>query len=269
MSPPPTSIDGTDITGATIDGQDVDSITIDGQEVFSSGPNLPVGFSNLVAWYPFDPDFYGGSASDDVTAKISGSGDSTAYDFTNNGATHLSSGGATDINDGSNSGNFDLSQASPAFLDRSSPIFTGSSNLSICAFVKPDSISSNSAIFLEEEPGGKNRNFLNFADRFKFDSFPPSGGTLFTGKIVSTGVYQHVAVTVSSSSEAKLYVNGTVEAQDNNFDIYSGPTPDKATVGLRQGNNSQAGDYQIDDLRLYNRDLSQSEINTIIGNTQP
>jgi len=39
MSPPPTSIDGTDITGATIDGQDVEEITVDGQTVFSSGPS--------------------------------------------------------------------------------------------------------------------------------------------------------------------------------------------------------------------------------------
>jgi hypothetical protein len=36
MTPPPTSIDGTDITGATIDGQDVQEITIDGQTVFTS-----------------------------------------------------------------------------------------------------------------------------------------------------------------------------------------------------------------------------------------
>jgi hypothetical protein len=37
MTPPPTSIDGTDITGATIDGQDVGEITVDGQTVFSAG----------------------------------------------------------------------------------------------------------------------------------------------------------------------------------------------------------------------------------------
>jgi hypothetical protein len=36
MSPPPTSIDGTDITGATIDGQEVQEITVDGQTVFTS-----------------------------------------------------------------------------------------------------------------------------------------------------------------------------------------------------------------------------------------
>jgi hypothetical protein len=33
---PPTSIDGTDITGATIDGQDVEEITVDGQTVFGA-----------------------------------------------------------------------------------------------------------------------------------------------------------------------------------------------------------------------------------------
>jgi len=38
MSPPPTSIDGTDITGATIDGQEVQEITIDGQTVFTAVP---------------------------------------------------------------------------------------------------------------------------------------------------------------------------------------------------------------------------------------
>jgi len=34
----PTSIDGTDITGATIDGTEVTEITVDGQTVFSPGP---------------------------------------------------------------------------------------------------------------------------------------------------------------------------------------------------------------------------------------
>jgi len=38
---PPTSIDGTDITGATIDGTDVQEITVDGQTVFTAGPVVP------------------------------------------------------------------------------------------------------------------------------------------------------------------------------------------------------------------------------------
>jgi len=38
---PPTSIDGTDINGATIDGTDVTEITVDGDVVFSSGAPIP------------------------------------------------------------------------------------------------------------------------------------------------------------------------------------------------------------------------------------
>jgi len=37
---PPTSIDGTDITGATIDGTDVQEITVDGQTVFGADKNV-------------------------------------------------------------------------------------------------------------------------------------------------------------------------------------------------------------------------------------
>jgi len=38
MTPPPTSIDGTGISGATIDGQEVQEITVDGQTVFEAIP---------------------------------------------------------------------------------------------------------------------------------------------------------------------------------------------------------------------------------------
>ena len=38
----PTSIDGTEITGATIDGQDVSEITVDGETVFTAIPDIGV-----------------------------------------------------------------------------------------------------------------------------------------------------------------------------------------------------------------------------------
>jgi len=47
----PTSIDGTDITGATIDGTDVQEITVDGDVVFSAGP-IP-DIQDLEAHYDF------------------------------------------------------------------------------------------------------------------------------------------------------------------------------------------------------------------------
>jgi len=48
---PPTSIDGTDITGATIDGTDVQEITVDGDTVFTAGPPPAPDLSNLQNHY--------------------------------------------------------------------------------------------------------------------------------------------------------------------------------------------------------------------------
>ena len=45
---PPTSIDGTDITGATIDGTDVTEITVDGDVVFSAIPNIIDNFNEAL-----------------------------------------------------------------------------------------------------------------------------------------------------------------------------------------------------------------------------
>ena len=47
---PPTSIDGTDITGATIDGTDVQEITVDGDVVFTEQVSLPD--NPIYAWDP-------------------------------------------------------------------------------------------------------------------------------------------------------------------------------------------------------------------------
>ena len=48
---PPTSIDGTDITGATIDGTDVQEITVDGDVVFSAEAGDPPDQANLGSHY--------------------------------------------------------------------------------------------------------------------------------------------------------------------------------------------------------------------------
>jgi len=65
---PPTSIDGTDITGATIDGTDVQEITVDGDTVFSAGPNIP---ANTVGYWP------GTEGSGTVLGDIVGNNDLT------------------------------------------------------------------------------------------------------------------------------------------------------------------------------------------------
>jgi hypothetical protein len=72
---PPTSIDGTDITGATIDGSDVSEITVDGQTVFTAEATPQAGllhqwdWSNVSATTSTVPDLVG---SADLTGSFTG-----------------------------------------------------------------------------------------------------------------------------------------------------------------------------------------------------
>jgi len=88
----PTSIDGTDITGATIDGTDVQEITVDGDVVFSAGAALPTqGLLHQWDW----------SAASSTTSFVE--------DLAGSAAATGSFNGFGTIN-GKQSGNFDTSQ---------------------------------------------------------------------------------------------------------------------------------------------------------------
>ena len=267
---PPTSIDGTDITGATIDGTDVQQITVDGDVVFSAGPsNLPVAYSNLVAWYPFDSAEYGGSNADDVTAILGASGDDTAYDGTVSGANYQSSGGVTDINAGANSGAFNF-DGSNDFIDLGLPI-DFNSDFTICAWCKPNTTGGigekifgaggapNDLVILDISQGGFRFVFIANGDL--------SGKTNSSGS-VNTNTYQHVAGTLSGTSMT-LYVDGSVLRTDTAFTTTL--NLDQVDIGrLILGTNDQ--DYfdgNIEDARIYNTALSGSQINQIYQNTQP
>jgi len=76
---PPTSIDGTDITGATIDGTDVTEITVDGDTVFTAGPAIPDSEANQKLRNRWLLDDVNGTVADIVGTQ----------DGTNNGITSV------------------------------------------------------------------------------------------------------------------------------------------------------------------------------------
>jgi len=77
----PTSIDGTDITGATIDGQDVQEITVDGNTVFTAEPQIPDP-GDLVAHYDFSQE----TGTTTVT-DLSGNGNDLSGSYSGQGVT--------------------------------------------------------------------------------------------------------------------------------------------------------------------------------------
>jgi hypothetical protein len=283
MSPPPTSIDATEITGATIDGQDVEEITVDGDVVFSA-KNLPVAYSNLVAWYPFDSATYGGSNSDDVTAIFnpSQSGDSTAYDGTLiNTPDYQSTGGVTDINAAANSGGYDFdgdSSGDKIELPFTNDLFNDGPQ-TICCWFNQDTQNDN-----------EYRGIVS--DKF-FD-----GGLMIRRSGDNTGIYysymhrsqneQFSARYLSFQEDANRwrFVAGTSDGTLNGTDIYMddgngnvvNETTDRITGGFVNnafniGGSVRANDQilngQMDDVRFYDAVLSQSQLQQIYDNTEP
>jgi len=269
----PTSIDGTDITGATIDGTDVQEITVDGDVVFS-GQQLPVAYSNLVAWYPFDSAEYGGSNSDDVTAILGGSGDDTAYDGTVNGASYQSSGGVTDINAGANSGGFDF-DGSDDYIELGSD-FSETSHTK-CAWVEIRSATQNQRLFGAVGGGQAKYTFValnNFGGSnnvfYIFDDGVTSFDDIITGTY-STNTYTHVAITYdasTSSNNCEMYLDGVSQGTASKSSSLQmlGDEPEWISDGVA---DDVYIDGFVDDYRIYDKALSQSEINQIIDNTEP
>ena len=270
---PPTSIDGTDITGATIDGTDVQEITVDGDVVFSA-ESLPVAYSNLIAWYPFDSSEYGGSNADDVTAIFnpSQSGDSTAYDGTVQGATYQSSAGVTDINAGNNSGAYEF-DGSDDKIDLGSN-FSETSHTK-CGWFKTSDNIENQTVFGAYGLGSSkytnlvlNRGPTDNRLTYIFDDGNVSADIIIDVSY-STNDYSHAAITYDASgstNNCELYVNGV--SQD---------TASKSS-GLQMlgdedeliGNVDTFGflNGYVDDYRIYNKALSTAEIEQIVENTQ-
>jgi len=271
---PPTSIDGTDITGATIDGTDVQEITVDGDTVFSA-QTLPVAYSNLITWYPFDSATYGGSNADDVTAIIGGSGDDTAYDGTLNGATYQSGGGVTDINAGANSGAFDF-DGSNDFIAVPSNGFDSTQTFSISMWINADS-NATARIF------NTNDNVNGFRLTYRDGQIPPSAPATafedsnnrddFAGSpTFGTGTWAFVCITFDDNiSEAKAYLAAN-NVSFTNFSTISTSGSGSDPIGPNLGGisaNSEFFNGRIDDLRIYNTALSSSQVNQIYLNTEP
>ena len=93
----PTSIDGTEITGATIDGQDVSEITVDGETVFTAIPDSAI--------YYWDPGNFASPWTDEVIGEdmtINGGLSSNTFSdgsdaVLGDGVDDYGTAGATDI----------------------------------------------------------------------------------------------------------------------------------------------------------------------------
>jgi len=224
---PPTSIDGTDITGATIDGTDVTEITVDGQTVFTAVPPLPASVEHR-----WKMDTGSGSTAFDSV----GSDDGTI-----NGATWQSDtdavGGAYLDFDGSGD-NVNI------------PTSINSSTFFVAAWVNWDG-SSNFDVIMGRD---SNNNYAMIIDGADQEIGLWDSGLQVKDSLSSSDGWTHY-VTTSDGSGSELFVDGV--------SVDTGPSVNIGSAG-KIGESSDGGeafDGELDDVMIGNvkADASLSE----------
>jgi len=242
MTPPPTNIDGTDITGATIDGQDVDEITIDGQTVFKSGPPAPA--PSLAHYWTFDNADTSGSTCLDTVGNKDG------------------------VIDGATTG---VQGANDTYTTNEAYSFDGgSSDVELPTGVIPESGYSLVIWFKGTDPDG-----TGYIYRFRGDTdallgrssgsnaqnlkFWDGGGFVDSGVQIGDGKFRQ-AVETYDGTTMKGYVDGveklsvsaskTDQGENNNY-IGNSDAQNRGFSGV------------IDDVRAYNKVLSPTEVSNL------
>ena len=222
----------------------------DNSFTITSGSN---SISGLVGWYPFN-----GNAND-----FSGYG--------NNGTVN----GATLTTDRFGNGN------SAYYFNGNSNIMIGSSpsldlrnNVSVSVWIKSETAnltaSSAQIVFRGDPQDAHDPYYLNFMNgSLGFRRYVSTGYTwveaAFPGNLLDTVNFYHIVGTYDSISGAmKIYLNGVIQNQITTLNYVNYPTSSFwNSIGADQTTDAQFYHGVIDDVRIFNRALTQSEVNQL------
>jgi hypothetical protein len=241
-------------------------VRLDLKQRVSAIPSVPqrAVTDGLVAWYRFE----NGTARD-WTAFLDDDrfADTTAFDGTVNGASFVQNGGVRDVLTGANSGAYDFDGVDDTvdIPNNALSFLTASGGVTYSTWFETDVIGKQ--LILDPRAGFNHTLDLLSTGEIRFQVFDGSNVNPATPlPTYSTNSLTHVAATwennfielfVNGNSVASASVPNSVTAQRN------------AQIGENSGNGAQNLDATLDDVRIYNRALSASEINQIYQNTDP
>jgi len=213
----------------------------------------PVGFQNLLLWYPFTTD-----ASDE-----SGNG----FDGSVNGATYQSSGGPQ----GTGSYYFDGGDS----INIGNPSVDLSGDLSISFWANPATSFNSRRNPVDKAYGGEFS--FTFEDDSNYDQFSsyfgsagsnsnPYRSTPFQNAVFPNTWTHYVWTRDNSSQTVELYINGQKSTNKDNSDSWE--TPVQSNDDLLIGNGYVSGFYgELTDVRFYDTPLTEQQAQEIYNNT--
>jgi len=249
----PTSIDGTDITGATIDGTDVQEITVDGQTVFSASLQLS---PNLVHRWTFDNADISSSTLTDVWQNQDLSIPSTANTGVSGASQAYTTNEAVDFNGGR--------------AEAPSKIVDGTTTWSVAFWTKDINMFGVVAATYGTFSGSPERFFIKFRTVNGQKSLKLSLSNSNTEETLTNadssygdGSWRHFVCTFDESNGMEIYQDGNLVNSTS-----SATTADHSSV-FTVGDEVLGGDpFQglLDDMRIYSKVLTSSEVSNLYNN---
>jgi hypothetical protein len=145
-------------------------------------------------------------------------------------------------------------------------------NFTIAAWVGPTAVTSGYQCIVGKVTGANDKQYqlgINAAGALQFDYEKSNNNYALSGGTITTGTWQHVAVTIDSSRNVKLYINGLLATTGTApADVSSTTNP--VTLGRAGGTyNSNYLGGGLDDVRIYNGVLSGAEVEALAGAASP
>lgn len=238
---------GTDPFNSDTDGDgasDGDEVSA-GTDPLDPADSPTTGDPDLVAWFRFDSDTGG-----------------LILDNTNNGNDGSCNPGATCglfvPDDGNPNGAYDLRGDGNWVQVSNEQNFDFTSNFTVAFWMKSDDLGRTWAQFVGKGDSAWSVDRAGTTNQLQFTTWSSGPHELIGSTNVADGQWHHVAA-VYDGTRKVLYIDGVVDAQTN-----FSSTLETNNVQVRLGYNAEYSDGQysglLDDVRIYQRGLTQSEV---------
>jgi hypothetical protein len=225
--------------------------------------NTSVTFSGLVLHYPCDDLTTTDTSGNNNTGILAGSGTTLSAGLINNKLTFNGSGYITFTSVALLGLQFSTSEISVSCW-----VKTTQTGATILSLRNSSNIQATFDFVIGANPlGGSNNGRTSIGIR---DDGGAGGASLSGTTAINDGNWHHVAVTLNSSQNLKLYVDG-ISVGSQGSALTTSLTPDVAGSAIgyerRNGTGFLVGD--LDDLQIYNRALTPTEITSILSGGAP